>query len=167
MLQRRGVDRIAIQQGDTGVVFLYGRYSEIRYHHFFQRARREAASAEILVVNHHLLFTDLAVRRATNNFTQAAVLPPYRHLILDDVELLKEFGERLSVGFSVPTDDDRVRKKLEPNAPKIALRLKTMQALRTAGIRVTAAVAPVLDACRRAGFEEVALAAAPRLDGLR
>ena len=32
---------------------------------FFQRARREAASAEILVVNHHLLFTDLAVRRVT------------------------------------------------------------------------------------------------------
>lgn len=66
------------------------------------------------------------------------------HLILDDIELLKEFGECLSVGFSVPTDDDRVRKKLEPNAPKIALRLKTMQALRTAGIRVTAAVVPVL-----------------------
>lgn len=51
---------------------------------FYQRARRAAASAEILVVNHHLLFTDLAVRRATGNFTQAAVLPPYRHLILDE-----------------------------------------------------------------------------------
>jgi len=51
---------------------------------FFQRARRGAASAEILVVNHHLLFTDLAVRRATQNYTQAAVLPPYRHLILDE-----------------------------------------------------------------------------------
>jgi ATP-dependent DNA helicase DinG len=36
------------------------------------------------VVNHHLLFTDLAVRRATGNFTQAAVLPPYRHLVLDE-----------------------------------------------------------------------------------
>jgi ATP-dependent DNA helicase DinG len=51
---------------------------------FYQRARRRAASAEILVVNHHLLFTDLAVRRATDNYTQAAVLPPYRHLILDE-----------------------------------------------------------------------------------
>ena len=51
---------------------------------FYQRARRAAASAEILVVNHHLLFTDLAVRRATDNFTQAAVLPPYRHLVLDE-----------------------------------------------------------------------------------
>ncbi len=38
-------------------------------------ARRTAASAELLVVNHHLLFTDLAVRRATQNYTQSAVLP--------------------------------------------------------------------------------------------
>jgi ATP-dependent DNA helicase DinG len=51
---------------------------------FYQKARRVAASAEILVVNHHLLFADLAVRRATNNYSQAAVLPPYRHLILDE-----------------------------------------------------------------------------------
>jgi len=51
---------------------------------FYQRARRAAASAEILVVNHHLLFSDLAVRRASGNFTQAAVLPPFRHLILDE-----------------------------------------------------------------------------------
>jgi ATP-dependent DNA helicase DinG len=59
-------------------------------HCFFQRARREAASAEILVVNHHLLFTDLAVRRVTNNYTQAAVLPPYRHLILDEAHNAEE-----------------------------------------------------------------------------
>jgi ATP-dependent DNA helicase DinG len=57
---------------------------------FFQRARRQAASAEILVVNHHLLFTDLAVRRVTNNYTQAAVLPPYRHLILDEAHNAEE-----------------------------------------------------------------------------
>jgi DNA repair photolyase len=65
-------------------------------------------------------------------------------LILEDIDLLKSFGARLRVGFSVPTDDDRVRKKLEPNAPKIVVRLKTMQTLRAAGIHVMAAVAPVL-----------------------
>ena len=57
---------------------------------FFQRARREAAAAKLLVVNHHLLFTDLAVRRASNNFSQAAVLPPYRHLILDEAHNAEE-----------------------------------------------------------------------------
>jgi DNA repair photolyase len=66
------------------------------------------------------------------------------HLILDDLDLLRQFGARLRVGFSVPTDDDRVRKRLEPKAPTIAVRLKTMQHLRAAGIRVHAAVAPVL-----------------------
>jgi ATP-dependent DNA helicase DinG len=57
---------------------------------FFQRARREASAAQILVVNHHLLFTDLAVRRTTNNFTQAAVLPPFRHLVLDEAHNAEE-----------------------------------------------------------------------------
>ncbi len=51
---------------------------------FYQKARRTAASVEVLVVNHHLLFSDLAVRRATGNFTRSAVLPPYRHLVLDE-----------------------------------------------------------------------------------
>lgn len=68
---------------------------------FFQRARRQAASAEILVVNHHLLFTDLAVRRLTNNFTQSAVLPPFRHLILDEAHNAEEAAtDHLGVGVT-------------------------------------------------------------------
>lgn len=66
------------------------------------------------------------------------------HLILDDLDLLRRFGERLRVGFSIPTDDDRVRQRLEPHAPTINGRLQTMRRLRQAGIRVSAAVAPVL-----------------------
>ncbi len=50
----------------------------------YQRSRRRAASAKLLVVNHHLLFTDLSVRRATQNWSQSAVLPAYRHLVLDE-----------------------------------------------------------------------------------
>ena len=65
-------------------------------------------------------------------------------LILDDLELLQAFGDRLRVGFSVPTDDDRVRRKLEPHAPRIEVRLKTMRRLRAAGITVRGALAPLL-----------------------
>jgi DNA repair photolyase len=65
------------------------------------------------------------------------------HLVLDDLDLLQSFGHRAEVGFSIPTDDDRVRKRLEPKAPTIGVRLKTMRTLRDAGIRVTAAVSPV------------------------
>lgn len=57
---------------------------------FYQRARRRAAAADLLVVNHHLLFTDLAVRRATQNWTQAAVLPPYRRVILDEAHNVED-----------------------------------------------------------------------------
>ncbi|HEX6940115.1 MAG TPA: helicase C-terminal domain-containing protein [Longimicrobiales bacterium] len=57
---------------------------------FYQRARRDAASADILVVNHHLLFSDLAVRRAQGNYTAPAVLPPYRRVILDEAHNLED-----------------------------------------------------------------------------
>src|SRR5262249_55529499 len=57
---------------------------------FYQRARRRAASADLLVVNHHLLFTDLAVRRATQNWTQAAVLPPAARLVLDEAHNVED-----------------------------------------------------------------------------
>jgi len=59
-------------------------------HCFYQRARRRAAGAELLVVNHHLLFTDLAVRRATNNYTQSAVLPAYDRVILDEAHNVED-----------------------------------------------------------------------------
>ncbi len=61
---------------------------------FYQRSRREAASADLLVVNHHLLFSDLAVREAAGNFTAPAVLPHYRRLILDEAHNLEETATR-------------------------------------------------------------------------
>jgi len=57
---------------------------------FFQRSRRKAATARILVVNHHMLFTDIAVRSATGNWTQSAVLPPYAHLVLDEAHNVED-----------------------------------------------------------------------------
>jgi ATP-dependent DNA helicase DinG len=57
---------------------------------FYQRARLRAARASLLVVNHHLLFTDLAVRRVTDNFRQSAVLPAYRRLVLDEAHNVED-----------------------------------------------------------------------------
>ncbi|MDH5759707.1 MAG: helicase [Gemmatimonadota bacterium] len=57
---------------------------------FYQKARRKAAAANVLVVNHHLLFTDLAVRRATRNYTQAAVLPAYGRVVLDEAHNVED-----------------------------------------------------------------------------
>ncbi len=57
---------------------------------FYQQARREAALADVLVVNHSLLFSDLALRYAQQNYTAPAVLPPYRHVIIDEAHNLEE-----------------------------------------------------------------------------
>jgi ATP-dependent DNA helicase DinG len=57
---------------------------------FYQRARRDAAAAELLVVNHHLLFSDIAVRRVQGNYGSTAVLPPYRRIILDEAHNLED-----------------------------------------------------------------------------
>jgi DNA repair photolyase len=74
--------------------------------------------------------------------------------VLDDLELLRAFGERLEVAVSVTTDDDGVRKLFEPTAPSIRRRLETLRALREAGVRTRASVSPALpsDPQRLAGM---------------
>jgi ATP-dependent DNA helicase DinG len=61
---------------------------------FFYNSRRHAARADLLVVNHSLLLSDLAVRRESGNWTTAAVLPPYRHVVLDEAHHLEEVATR-------------------------------------------------------------------------
>ena len=57
---------------------------------FLFKARRRAAEADVVVVNHHLLAADLAVRQASDNWREAAVLPPYDRLILDEAHHLED-----------------------------------------------------------------------------
>jgi ATP-dependent DNA helicase DinG len=68
---------------------------------FFYTARRAAAQADVLVVNHHLLMADLALREEIGSYTQNAVLPPARRIIIDEAHHLEDvatnfFGTRLS-----------------------------------------------------------------------
>jgi DNA repair photolyase len=65
-------------------------------------------------------------------------------LVLQDLDLLRAFGDRISVGLSIPTDDDTVRQIVEPHAPAIPSRWATVERLAAAGISVTIAVAPLL-----------------------
>ncbi len=57
---------------------------------FLFAARRRAADADIVVVNHHLLAADLAIRRVQENWQDAAVLPPYRRLVIDEGHHLED-----------------------------------------------------------------------------
>ena len=57
---------------------------------FVLRARREAASARVLVANHHLLFADLAFRMAGSGFDDPAVLPPFKRIIFDEAHNIEK-----------------------------------------------------------------------------
>ncbi len=68
---------------------------------FFYSARRHASSAAILVVNHHLFFADLAVRRVADDFGADGVLPAYQRVIFDEAQHLEEVAsEHLGLEFS-------------------------------------------------------------------
>lgn len=51
---------------------------------FVMKMRKTAAEASILIVNHHLLFADISMRASGSGFSDTAVLPPYKRLILDE-----------------------------------------------------------------------------------
>ncbi|MDR0314015.1 MAG: ATP-dependent DNA helicase DinG [Treponema sp.] len=57
---------------------------------FVMALRREAADANILVVNHHLLFADLAARQGGAGYDNTVVLPPYRRVIIDEAHNIEE-----------------------------------------------------------------------------
>lgn len=57
---------------------------------FYQKARRDAAAADVIVANHSLLFSDIAVRRSQNNYTAPAVLPAYKRVILDEAHNVED-----------------------------------------------------------------------------
>jgi len=52
---------------------------------FISRLRKKAAVAQLLIVNHHLFFSDLAIRR----FGHAEVLPRYQSVIFDEAHHLE------------------------------------------------------------------------------
>ncbi|MCI5166553.1 MAG: ATP-dependent DNA helicase [Candidatus Electrothrix sp. GM3_4] len=62
---------------------------------YLNRLRRLAASCQLLVVNHHLLFSDLAVRK--NGFGE--VLPRYQSVIIDEAHHLENVAGKF-FGFS-------------------------------------------------------------------
>ena len=63
---------------------------------FYQRARRKATGAQLLIVNHALLFSDMAVRREG-----ASILPDYQYAVLDEAHTVERVaGDHLGFGTS-------------------------------------------------------------------
>lgn len=68
---------------------------------FVLRARQRAAGARVLVANHHLVFSDLAVRQAGAGYETTAILPPFQRLLFDEAHNLEQaatsfFSEHMS-----------------------------------------------------------------------
>ena len=100
---------------------------------FVFAARRRAAEADVVVVNHHLLASDLAVRIASDNWQEAAVLPPYRRLVLDEAHHLEDVAaQHLGTQVSM-IGVQRLLGRLERNGrgllPTLAAELGTHQDL--------------------------------------
>ena len=57
---------------------------------FVQRARREVAKADLVIVNHHMLFSDIAIKKETGDFSALAVLPAYKRLIFDEAHSIED-----------------------------------------------------------------------------
>ena len=119
-----------------------------------------------------VLRTELARKRKTGSVMMSSVCDPYQpaelryKLTRGCLEALREFGWQVgiltrsplvlrdidilksslgaSVGFSIPTDDDKVRKILEPNSPPIGSRVAALKKLREAGMDTWAFIGPIL-----------------------
>ncbi len=57
---------------------------------FYFKARRAASEAHILIVNHHLLCSDLILRSENPSSPEGGILPPYTRIILDEAHNLEE-----------------------------------------------------------------------------
>lgn len=137
---------------------------------FLFKAKRAAAEADVVVVNHHLLAADLAVRGAQENWDEAAVLPPYQRLVLDEAHHLEDVAAN-HLGASVSTRGvRRLLGRLERNGkgllPTLGYELKSqMDLLSRASLDLlTQRLLPALADARR-GSEAMFLRMHAHLEG--
>ena len=77
---------------------------------FITKLRKDAEKAQILVVNHHLFFADLALRATSSERGWAAgALPPYDAVILDEAHQIEEVATSF---FGVSVSKARVESML-------------------------------------------------------
>ena len=99
---------------------------------FVNRLRRKAAKAQILVVNHHLFFSDLGLRR----FGHAEVLPRYESVIFDEAHHLegiatRYFGTSFSHYQVIDLVKDVENLAIEKDQKKSAKTIQIARALRS------------------------------------
>ncbi len=57
---------------------------------FVMKVRKQAADANILIVNHHMLFADIESRMNGAGYDDTAVLPPYKRIVFDEAHGIED-----------------------------------------------------------------------------
>ncbi|MDO8615757.1 MAG: helicase C-terminal domain-containing protein [Dehalococcoidia bacterium] len=113
---------------------------------FLQKARRQADSAHLVVVNHSLLLSDIAAG--------GHVLPPYEHLVIDEAHHLEDEASR-QFGFRTGERDlGGLLDRCEAAAPAVQSGLRGMTLVPAAGSQLLE---------RARSVRQAASAARPRL----
>lgn len=81
---------------------------------FFYLARRAASEADVLVVNHHLLLADLALREVLGEDAVTGVLPAATRVILDEAHRLEEVASDHFAARVGSRRIERVLRRLRP-----------------------------------------------------
>lgn len=157
-LERPAVwDRV---QSDTGNCM--GRRCPSYEQCFYQTARRRMERANLLICNHALFFSDLALRARAVGF-----LPPYDHVILDEAHAVEDSAAEF---FGVTLSESRVKHLLSSlfNPAKgkglvPALRSVTDESARDAAVRAVMEA----DAASRDYFENVVTLCSGRRGAVR
>ena len=110
---------------------------------FVTAMRRGAASADVVVANHHLFFADLALRGA---WPEASVLPPYEAVIFDEAHQIEDiagefFGVHVSTQrlLALARDLSRAQPRNPLRAESLAARLQGTAAALADALRDRAA----------------------------
>jgi ATP-dependent DNA helicase DinG len=99
---------------------------------FVFKMRKAAADADVVVVNHHLFFADLALRSSSAGDAGAAVLPPYDAVIFDEAHAVEDVATE---NFGVQLSDYRVA-ELARDALKVAATRPALAAARNAATQL-------------------------------
>jgi ATP-dependent DNA helicase DinG len=97
---------------------------------FITEMHRRAAESDIIIVNHHLFFADLAIKQAADGAPDAGILPPAAAVIFDEAHELEEVA---SSYFGVSVSNVRFDQLVRDVENTLRMKAIVSAAVHTAG----------------------------------
>lgn len=100
---------------------------------FVLKVKRDSADADLIVANHHILFSDIAARAAGSGYESTAVLPPYGTIIFDEAHAIESsatsfFSEELNK-FAVLRQSNKLYREKRSRKFGVIIKLQNIQGL--------------------------------------